>query len=294
MKYFKSYLLLFVAAIALQGCGEKGSTTAFEIIGTIKQADGLLLQLEDFSVVPFVVMDSVRVTDGKFHLKGYAREGMYRLRIPEAENAWWVLYHNKGAKLQFDLDAGNIFHYTAKGNAETEWLADMSASLQDRRDSIIQLDAALDTLATTLSDSLLAIKQAQMVLLRDNYKAAVKGYIESQVNPTLAAYAMTFYGDVTSEINYFIERTELLLEQDPKAPFIKQVHEELTAIRDRVLAEQDKGLPVGSKAPEIALPSHTGRYHQVVLFKGQICAAGFLGFLVPALPRSQSFPGVAV
>lgn len=235
----------------------------------------MLLQLEDFSQVPYVVMDSARILDGTFRLNGYAREGMYRLRLPDAANAYWVIYHKKGSKFQLDLDADNLYLYTASGNPETVWLADMAADLKQRRDSIGWANVELDAMLEQVSDSVLAWKRKQLNALTDSYKQAVKRYIEEQPNPALAAYAMTFYGDVSKDIEYFIGRAEALLEKDPDAPFVKQVYSELKSIRDRVLADHDKGLPVGSRAPEIRLPSFTGDTLNLSMLKGKYVLLDF-------------------
>jgi len=257
------------------GCNQNIGSSVYDIEGKVKNGEHLLFQLEDFSAVPFVVLDTARITKGTFRFKGYAEEGLYRLRFPDAENAYLVIYHKRGSRLTLEYDLSVPGKYTISGNKESAWIQRMTTDLQTMQEEMQSFNLRIDTMQAATSDSMLSVYRTKLTQLRESYKTKVKAYIDGQETPLLAAYAMTFYGDVSQDISYFIDKTTAWIKTDPKAGFIKQLHEELTAIRERILAEHDNGLPLNSSAPEIALPNAYGDTISLSSLKGKVVLLDF-------------------
>jgi thiol-disulfide isomerase/thioredoxin len=265
----KSKLLLFlwIPILVFSSCK---SYKGYKIDGTVKNGDGVPVFLEDLSSDDLAILDTATVVNGKFQLKNYAPDGLYRLRFGDKQAIFLYIHEKDEISISADLD--NLFGYTLTGSPDCQTIKDLTVevdrqlSAQDAMYMNVQQTEgpAKDSLVTVLNKS------------RQDYIAYIKQFVSSTPNKEIAAFALNFLGpSIQQEIPYLIEVTESLHQAEPNSKFINRWYTSLQQYRDNLLANEATGIGIGTVAPNIILQDPDGDSIQLKSLQGKIVLLDF-------------------
>jgi len=245
------YCLLILILAFLASCS-KGKK--INIDGTVLNGQTIPVTFEDINATPLTIIDTTRIIGQTFKIENYIKtEGLYRLSF--GEDKFVYLYLKNGDNVKINADLNNITDYTVSGNEESQSIAKLMHYISDFSKRTEQLVRAYEIAEENVKDSI------ENILTADDasHIQYLKDFIAKEKNPTVAAFAINFFGQsIQEEIPYMIETIDKLAEKDSKSPYIKQFKEALQVYKDAMLQEEQGGLGIGGQAPDIALPNWNG------------------------------------
>ncbi|HMW94557.1 MAG TPA: TlpA disulfide reductase family protein [Chitinophagales bacterium] len=246
-----SYLLLVLMMLFFASCS---NSKKIKIEGTISNSENVLVVLEDINAQEITMIDTNRIHDKAFRIENYIKEdGLYRLSLTEDKIIY--LYLKKGDDIKLDIDANNFMNYKVSGNEGSQSIANLMKYVSDFSTEAESLVSAYEAAQGSAKDSIETI-------LNNNdtkYIQHLKDFIAKEENPTVATFAVNFFGpSIQEEMPYIIETVDKLASKDSKSVYIKQFQAALQSYKDALVQEEEGGLGIGSKAPNIALPNSNG------------------------------------
>jgi len=261
--------LLFLATVLMMGSCNSGFEGS-RINAEIANAEGVLLLMEDIATPEKVIVDSAVVIDGKAAFKLYINEGIYRLRDAASNQMVFLYVDGKSGQQQLIWDVLQPEAYTVTGSKESEDL---------RR---IVLYAAKSAKEYALLDSVqksgvadAEITAEAMILNRGLLKDFITKMVDSLPNADVAAFALN-YADLKPEnLPYLVAITEKLKQKDARARYAALWYETFNAYRNGLLSNIEYGLPIGTKAPDFALPHRLGDSLRLSDYRGKFVLLDF-------------------
>lgn len=242
--YFQlRYFVFFVALSLIWSCksGFNGTT----INGDILNAENHILLLEDVATPQKVILDSAKVEKNKVSFQVYVNEGIYRLRDEKTNQMVFIFIRKEGDKIYLHWDLKNSDQYVITGNEASKQLKKLVDLSQKNTLGFAKIDSI------AVRDSLLPEKVLE---LKTNYRTKIfnqtKAFIDKEKNTDVAAFALNYIGAVPENINYLIEITEKLHQQNPEARYSEVWYESMDSYRKQLLDKVENGLSTGIKAPD--------------------------------------------
>ncbi|MCB9032937.1 MAG: AhpC/TSA family protein [Chitinophagales bacterium] len=262
------YLFIILSLILFSSCNKfKG----FTIDGTVLNANGTQVALEDISTNNVETIDTVTIVNNKFHIKNYSLNKLMRLRFGDKKDI--IIYVENGDKLEVSLDLNQFPAYEIKGNKGSEDLAALNAIANEKA---ILLDSAYSEFKNNTNAKLKDSLDQNQVLAKENYVNAIKSFIEKEDNVEVACFGLNYLASFfQDEAAFFIKTVDKAVAKDKESTYVNLWSQSLQSYKDALMQEQVSGVAVGSKAPNIMLPSPNGDTLSLYDLKGKYVLIDF-------------------
>jgi peroxiredoxin len=265
----KHILFILIATVSLYSCN-RSADTGYSISGTIENAEGMMLYLEDISTPQIVIIDTSKVEKNEFELKGNAEEGLYRLRlIPTNENVVFYLPGEK-SKIEITMDKQTPYEYTISGN-------EPSIAIKKLTDDLV-----LQTRQYNELKNLFALKPDTSANVEDELGKSMnvitntlKKFVSDNNNGFLKTYALTMLPNPNEDLEYIYNELKAVVEENSKNGFAKSVFEEVEKFKNQREMESSMGLAIGKEAPDIVLPDVNGKTKKLSSLRGKVVLIDF-------------------
>jgi peroxiredoxin len=265
-----SFVVILFLAI---GCGKKNSETKYSVAGTIINATGqkLLLQEVPYGGKPIVTMDSITLKeDGKYNFDFIAKqEGIYRIAT---EQEMEIIFINDNDNIQINADAKDYTSYNVKGSKSTEALLSFLVDYRKKDSSIFATLYALDNLQKNKAkDSSIFWVQKQKNDKISDLNKFIESTITEATSPALIYYTIGL-GIRSMESAQVLALAKAAAERTKANPLVELV----TMLSAQLQTNVKTGpIAVGEQAPEIALQDVNGKIITLSSLKGKYVLVDF-------------------
>ncbi len=264
-----SFLLFILSVFIFSGCKYVNSYT---INGTIKQAEGVKVYLEDISDVNAVIIDTTTVKSGSFQIKNYSSDGIYRLRLGDDMAKSIFLYIQKKDEITITADLDKIEAYTVAGSKGSSSIKQLET---DAKKHFVQMDSVVSKInraPENQRDSIIKIFNQT----KDTYITFLKDFIEKEPNNDVACFALNYFGDFKGdEITYIIDMVDRLHTSSPNSKMINLWYAETQKYQQEIEKQNEGGVALNTQAPNIILESPNGDTIQLKNLQGNYVLVDF-------------------
>ncbi|MFN8277714.1 MAG: TlpA disulfide reductase family protein [Chitinophagales bacterium] len=260
----------------LVSCNSAGGGNKFTIDGTLQNGEGKTVYLEKLGLQTATVIDTTKVTSGKFKLNNTAEKGFYRLRVDD--RMWLLLLENNTYKA--NLNYSDNLHYEITGPAaNTEFqeavktLTDNQIRLNKRNEQFYQAQnggAGTDSLQRM---AMAIQKEGQQ------FEQSLKGKIADAKDVMVALYYTSFLrmDQYPNENKAVIARLE---KEMPNSSYTQEMKQQFTAFEQQMKAQEmarmaEKNTAIGSLAPDFEFPAPDGKPLKLSSTRGKIVLLDF-------------------
>ncbi len=265
--------LLAVILLTLAGCNGKKSEGRYSLAGTIQNAQGqkLLLQEIPYGGKPIITLDSFTLDEkGKYNFDFIAKEeGLYRLATDKDME---VIFINDDNNIQINADANNYQSYTAKGSKSSAALIEFLKQYRQKDSSIFATLYTLDLLQKQKGkDSSINYLQKQRVEKINSLNTFIQNEITKAEHPAMKYYilGLSLRSMETAQVLALAKEAA----EKTKAEALIQFS---TVLSSQVQANASTtSLTIGKAAPEIALNDPLGKMITLSSLKGKYVLVDF-------------------
>lgn len=264
----RNLLLILIVAVGFQGCNS--SDKGYSVTGSIENAEGMKIYLEDISSPQIVVLDTTKVVNGGFSFEGNAQEGLFRLRIIPTNESMIFYLPEKKAKVEISWNKNEPYEYTITGNEE-------SVAVQKLNKEVVSMSADFNKLRNAIaakSDSI-GVLESEMESILVKMTNTLKAFISENENGYLKTYALTMMPKPNDDLEFIHETLTNVLAESPQNAFAQNVFDEV----DKYIKQRDlqaaQGLGIGKEAPDITLPDVTGKPRKLSSLRGKVVLIDF-------------------
>ncbi|MEN9697277.1 MAG: hypothetical protein RLZ56_698 [Bacteroidota bacterium] len=265
--------IIALGMLALAGCKGKNSEGRYSIAGTVQNAKGqkLLLQEIPYGGKPIITLDSITLDEkGKYNFDFIAKEeGLYRLAT---EKEMEIIFINDEHNIQINADAGNYLSYVVKGSKNSEALIDFLKQYRKKDSSIFATLYNLDLLQKQKAkDSSIYYLQQQ----RASKINELNTYLQNSLHHT-ESVAIQYYllglSLRSMETAQVLALAKEAAEKTKATPLIQFS----TILSSQVQSNVNTaGIVIGKPAPEIALNDPNGKMITLSSLKGKYVLVDF-------------------
>ena len=254
-------------------CGNKNSEARYSVAGTIINATGqkLLLQEVPYGGKPIVTLDSITLKEnGKYNFDFIAKqEGIYRIAT---EQDLEIIFINDEDNIQINADAKDYTSYNVKGSKSTESLLSFLVDYRKKDSSIFATLYNLDNLQKSKAkDSVIYWVQKQKVDKITDLNKFIESTVNNGTSPALIYYTLGL-AIRSMESAQVLALAKSAAERTKATPLVELV----TMLNSQVQANVKAGpLGVGEQAPEIALQDVNGKIITLSSLKGKYVLVDF-------------------
>jgi peroxiredoxin len=281
-----SKILLSASVLVLLAACKDEKGPQFEIEGTVKNATGTVVYLEEASISNMqpVVVDSARLEkNGKFKLNAASgEENIYLLRFNNGPTPFATLI-NDSKEVEITADPANTKDpYTVKGSPASQQLKDYLTQSNDKLTQIYTSSLQIDSLRQTgTGDSVLVAVDARRKTVVDEFRNYVLATINNSKSAPLSIFVLGSYQSYASSPALGLppmgqqEVQDIINKTAAKFPN----HTGLTTLKASLQANA-QGPAAGSSiinsaAPDFTLPDVTGKPVSLSQFKGKYVLVDF-------------------
>lgn len=261
----KKISLIIFAAATIVACKPK-EHGAFTVSGNIANATTDKVYLEE---IPFagqqpVVIDSATLKNGKFELRGMAKdEGLYALSLHQGPQ---ILLVNDAKSIRVKMDVNNYKAYETEGSKASTSLHELFGSYESQFEKVKQAFTQLDSLqAQKANDSIMTFHKLQRKNEMSKLNGILTNFIAKTESPAACLHAL---GMATRSMELDDLRT---LVMNAAAKF--KEYEGMQKFK-KMLAGQQYPL-LDKQAPEIALPTPNKDTVKLSSFRGKYVLVDF-------------------
>ena len=265
--------LIAVILITLTGCNGKKSEGRYSLAGTIQNAKGqkLLLQEIPYGGKPIITLDSLTLDEnGKYNFDFIAKEeGLYRLATDKDME---VIFINDDNNIQINADANNYQSYAAKGSKSSAALIEFLKQYRQKDSSIFATLYSLDLLQKQKGkDSSINYLQKLRVEKINSLNTFIQNEITKAEHPAMKYYilGLSLRSMETAQVLALAKEAA----EKTKAEALVQFS---TILNSQVQANASTtSLGIGKGAPEIALNDPLGKIITLSSLKGKYVLVDF-------------------
>lgn len=261
----KKISIIIFAAASVVACKPK-EHGAFTVSGNIANATTDKVYLEE---IPFagqqpVVIDSATLKNGKFELRGMAKdEGLYALSLHQGPQ---ILLVNDAKSIRVKMDVNNYKAYETEGSKASTSLHELFGSYENQFEKVKQAFTQLDSLqAQKANDSIMTFHKLQRKNEMSKLNGLLTSFIAKTESPAACLHAL---GMATRSMELDDLRT---LVTNAAAKF--KEYEGMQKFK-KMLAGQQYPL-LDKQAPEIALPTPNKDTVKLSSFRGKYVLVDF-------------------
>ncbi|MCS6819499.1 MAG: TlpA disulfide reductase family protein [Chitinophagales bacterium] len=273
------FLLLFYQFLACNSAGGSG----YKIQGTLQNAPASeTILLEKLNLKQITVIDSSAIgTKGDFSLNGAVSEkGIYRLRLKNNPNLFWLLVLENNGNYSANLDFRNPGNYSIKGTPEQDEFFNTLRQMQAYQEEIQKQNIAY-ALAMQ-SGGISQDSLTRIVAAANNASEGLNQYIIQTARNSKSPFAafiaaMTDANKYANEIVQLSARFERELPKSSYTQELKDIAQQIEEQRKAMEAQARaaEAVAIGKPAPEIDLPSPSGKNIKLSSLKGKYVLLDF-------------------
>lgn len=273
MKHLKK-LFLFVLCFSLLSC-KSGDKNKFTIKGNIKNIENQNIFLEQlyFGDKAPDILDTALIENGNFILNGVTNEeGLFRLRLEKSKNIYVVINDQSEIILNADANYEGIEgqNVNTPGNIS---LKNLILGYVTKTENLNKLNAEIDSLKNSGSDSLAIIAVSKFDDLQKEYKTFIINYIDSCKDPIVTLFALGYSNSFDqSEVKKSIEN---LSKRFPNHKGISTALEEYQKFITRQQKPSGTKPAVGNMAPDFTMNDSEDKPFSLHDLKGQYVLVDF-------------------
>ncbi|MFY0598450.1 MAG: AhpC/TSA family protein [Cyclobacteriaceae bacterium] len=250
MKKVKSKVAILLVLIIAASCGE--SQEGIPIVGTVSnpEADQLVL-FQKYGEAGLETIDTIEVSpEGKFeHYVKITEPSFLRINFYNKMVANLILNGTETNKIEIALDAATpTTRPTISGSKETDHLAVFDRLIDNMREDQKLIESQNQQASLRQDEAEMKALSNEFFTLLDGFYDEVKAY-SHKIKPSLAV----FYGigtlKVEDHFEFYDSLSNFYNKELPGHVFTKNLTSQVEAVR---------GIPLGSIAPEISLPTPDG------------------------------------
>lgn len=268
----KFLLGFFIILMIFAGC--RSNDKSFTVTGTIKNMPKQLVFLEELSVNHSILtIDSANSDDnGHFEMSGKNTEpGLYRLRF--LGNQFIMLSIDKGV-VKVDADWNDLSKYAIIGSPSSASLQVFLESIRSSLKDFNTLSIVIDSMRAKGNDSMVAKAKAQMEQMNFQLTRFAEEYSDTTLYLPNAIFAVSMLNP-TTETEYLKTFSQSILSRFPKSEMAKSFAGKLDqALAGSTAAVKGNNI-IGQTAPEINLPSPSGKNISLSSLKGKYVLIDF-------------------
>ena len=257
----------------------------FEIEGTVKNATGTVVYLEEASISNMqpVVVDSAKLDkNGKFKLNAASgEENIYLLRFNNGPTPFATII-NDTKEVELTADPANAKEpYTIKGSPASQQLKDYLTTSNDKLTQIYTASLQLDSLQQNgTADSVLAAVNARRKVVVDEFRNFVMQTINESKSAPLSVFVLGSYQSYASSPALGLppmtqeEVQDIINKTSTKFPN----HTGLVTLKNSLVTAQAPAAGssiVNTAAPNFTLPDVNGKPVSLSQFKGKYVLVDF-------------------
>jgi peroxiredoxin len=281
-----SKILTSASLLVLLAACKDDKGPQFEIEGTVKNASGTVVYLEEASISNMqpVIVDSVKLDkNGKFKLNAASgEENIYLLRFNNGPAPFATLI-NDSKEVEITADPTNAKNpYTLKGSPASQQMKDYLDKSNEKLTQIYTASLQLDSLRQTgAAETVLATVDARRKVVVDEFRNYVMQTINSSKSAPLSVFVLGSYQSYASspalgltpmtqeEVQDVINKTA---NKFPKHSGLATLKASLQANAQGPAAGSSI---VNSAAPDFTLPDVNGKPVSLSQFKGKYVLVDF-------------------
>ncbi len=273
----KKFLIAVSIVLVAVGCKSKtGTFTVKGHIGNMPVKEAYLTSISFDGIKPILVMDSAKVKDGNFELKGPAgQQELFRVMLGDPMQGPWMGIINDVSDIDVTMDMSLPGAYKVKGSPASQRFQTVFDSLQAILNSIRILR---DSSAHSTDDPIIAAQIGQNV---HQFYAYLTQTIKEDPNPVITSFALNFYGagaDLTTAESWGINTPDFdvnalsILSQSAlkRFPADSVVADAVTALNGIINKPR-----IGGQAPELSLPDTSGKVFSLKSLRGKYVLVDF-------------------
>lgn len=277
--------IAYISSIAiLASCGNSKTGNGFELKGTLTNASGEKLILEQLAGNSPVFIDSAIVNEkGEFEFTNVKATPLDFFRVKTSEANFAVIVADSTQKMVFKGDAKNLGKdYSVEGSPDTKQFIELnkellkvSASL-DSLQAVVQGQMASIRMDSSKMEAMNTIAEAQF---NEIYQKAAKVLVKKvEAFPgTIANFSAFNIINIETNIEVYEKVLKALKEKIPNSPYTIQLATSMGQYKKQFELQdaQDKMLPNGSPMPDIKLSTPEGKEVALSSLKGKLVLIDF-------------------
>jgi len=256
----------------------KSGSIDYSIKATVSNAKGDEVYLEEIRDKQWVVIDSTKLTDGKFELSGSVPAvDIYRLRF--AGNAFVPLLLNADI-IVFTANLTKPFETVSfSGSKENEVYADFNKKMLTYNKKHEELASMLDSLKNGVNNPILATNYMNEIKATE---AEMKVFVEESITANISSpivFSMLSYADWENEFTFIETSTTAIKQKQPNYKYteslVNNVSQYKTYLEQKVAKAKGNPAAIGKEAPEFMLPDVKGKMLSLSSFRGKYLLLDF-------------------
>lgn len=262
---------LVAAGLALfMACGSNnaGSADGYEIKGSIKNGNNVLVVLHEISPSKLIFKDSVRTdASGKFTFTGNVAEPTICYITFNTVNPPGVpVIIDQKSKLKADFELSDFITAQIKGDKNNDQLSKLYDIYMGHNKSMATFNKSIEGIdPNTVSDSMRsAVAEKYNSLQKGMYNDVLK-FVQNNEG-TVATYFAANYIVQEPPVTFIEEAANKMKASIPDSKFTKELENRLAMI---------KPLEIGSVAPDINLMAPDGKYVKLSSLRGKVVMIDF-------------------
>lgn len=266
-------VITLVLLIAFASC-KSDKSSDFHISAAIKGMPPTAVMIREIGFQNSVFIDSVHSdANGRFELSGkYTEPGLYSIKL--GSRFFTVIIDQP--EMNIDADWNDLAHLKVKGSPATASLTKFNNEFSNYSQSIIGLRMAHDSLMKkNAPDSILKAVELNVNQVNQSLMIFVKNYADSTKSLPVAIYAASNLL-TTDQTEYLSAFAGKLPQRFPEANSTLALDFE-NAVKAKIasLKSADKGLAIGSMAPDFKAQALDGKEVSLSDFRGQYVLLDF-------------------
>lgn len=283
-KVFLKSLAIAASLVVLASCGNSKTGNGFELKGTLTNASGEKLVLEQMAGNSPVFIDSAIVNEkGEFEFTNVKATPLDFFRIKTSEANFAILVADSTHKMVFTGDAKNLGKdYKVEGSPDTKQFIEVSNEL-------LRVSQALDSLQGVVQGQMMSQKMDSVKMEEMNQVAEAQfNIIYEKAAKVLAAKVLAFPGTIANfgafniiniekNLDVYEKVLAALKEKQPKSVYTTQLEQSVMQYKQQfeLQGAQDKLQPNGSAMPDIKLQTPEGKEVALSSLKGKLVLVDF-------------------
>ena len=268
------YLFFFiVAALLAGGCSSRDKN--FTLRGTIEHMPKHIVYLEELSINNNIItVDSAHSdANGSFEMSGHSTEpGLYRIRF---QGDQFILLSMDKGTTKITGDWNNLTDYKVIGSASSASLQGFLGHIRSSLKDFNTLSIVIDSMRARGNDSMLQKANADLETMNFKLTRFVEQYSDTTAYLPNAIFAVSMLNAAT-ETEYLKTFTQSLLTRFPNSAVAKDFVAKINEAASPSSNSNAGGSNIiGSPAPEIDLPTPSGKNISLSSLKGKYVLVDF-------------------
>jgi len=275
----RTVFAVVAGSLMITSCNNE-SKGEFEVMGTFSNSDIKSVYLQEITMsngMP-VLIDSAKVTDGKFRLRGIGKEeGLYQVGFEAAPGGILIVNDQSTIEVSIDTSKRKEF-YSVKGSPASDSLRSFIFTYTARQEDM-QLDyLTADSMRRSgASDSLQAVADGKLDAGRKSLNSYIAGFLKNTKSPAVAMFAIGMAGRTFEKDEFvsLLNNTASRFEGHSGLMAVKSVFDQQLAEMERRDKEMKERSLVGQMAPEFSAPDPNGKRISLADFRGKYLLVDF-------------------